>query len=177
MRNRRYRCSAGYSMIEMLMIVSVTTMIMTVTLSWIHASMKFSKTVKDRAIVHTQLVRLSEDLRTRIAVADSIKVEGNTLELDSKGVQTRYTIKERVIERQQQSNPADESAALKMESFRIGRDVDARWGAEELPEWVSLTIRQKPVTAVTDDASTSIGSLETPKLEWHLRAGPRKAAK
>lgn len=177
MRNRRFQVSAGYSLVEMLVMISVLTTVMTVTLSWIHASMKFSSAVKDRAFVHQQLSRLSEDLRTRIALADSIKVDGKTLELNSEGTQTRYTIKEGVLEREQKSNSADDASAVSIESFRIGRDVDALWGAEELPDWVSLTIRQKPVTVASESSSSSIGSLETPKLEWYLRAGPTKVAK
>jgi len=82
-----------------------------------------------------------------------------------------------VLEREQKLNSAEDSSALRIESFRIGRNVDARWGTDELPDWVSLTIKQKPVTAVSGDSSSSIGSLETPKLEWYLRAGPRKEAK
>ena len=176
MRNKRFQVSAGYSLLEMMVMISVFSVVMTATLSWIHASMKFSSAVKNRAFVHQQLNRLSEDLRTRIALADSIKVDGNTLELSSEGTRTSYTIKESLLERVQKQNSADDSSADSIESFHIGSDVDASWGTEELPNWVSLTIKQKPVVAISDESSSSIGSLETPKLEWHLRAGPRKVA-
>ena len=172
MSNRRFHVRFGYALVEMLVMISVVTMVMTVALSWIHASMRFSSAVKDRSMVHQQLNRLEEDLRTRIGRAKSIKVEGDTLILSSGESQTRYTIKDHVLERVHESNAADDAAQTGAENFRIGRDVGARWGTEELPEWVSLTIRQKPVS---DDSASSIGSLETPKLEWYLRAGPRKA--
>jgi type II secretory pathway pseudopilin PulG len=176
MSNRRLRASSGYSLVEMVVMMGVLTTVMTVTLSWIHASMKFSSAVKERAYVHQQLNRLSEDLRTRIAAAERIVVDGNTMKLGRKATEVRYTIKEGVLERQK-LDLSEEHDAVSVEAFRIGRDVDARWGGDELPHWVSLTIKQRPVTRNSRDSASSISSLETPKLEWHLRAGPRKVAK
>ena len=175
MSKRRFRICAGYSLIELLVMISVMTMVMTITISWIHASMKFSGVVKDRAAVHQQLSRLSEDLRTRIALSVSIDVDGNTLKLDRDGIATHYIIKDTVIERVQKSKSEDDSETGSVEIYRIGHDVEANWGAEELPDWVSMTIRNKPVVEVTGDSSKSIGSLETPKLQCYLRAGLRKA--
>jgi len=175
MKSRRSHVRAGYSMVEMLVMTSVLTMVMSATLSWIHASMKFSEVVKERVAVQQQLSRLSIELRSRIAIAGAIKVDGNTLELETDGQRTRYTIDDSVIEREEEPDSTDDDSILNVEIFRIGGDVEARWGTEELPQWVSLTIRQKPVTKKSGESSTSIGSLETPKLEWYLRAGPRKA--
>jgi len=58
MRNKRFQVSAGYSLLEMMVMISVFSVVMTATLSWIHASMKFSSAVKNRAFVHQQLNRL-----------------------------------------------------------------------------------------------------------------------
>ncbi len=173
MSNKRYQQRVGYSMVEMLVMVSVLTTVMTVTLSWIHASMKFSKVVKERTAVHQQLDRLSTELRSRIAISDSIEVDGNTLKVNSDGVTTRYNIEDRVIARERKSNSEGDESSVNFETFHIGPNVEARWGDEELPEWVSLTIRQKPITPIKGDAAASIGSLETPKLELYLRTGPR----
>jgi len=63
MSNKRFRDSAGYSLLEMTVMLAVMTMLMTVAISWIHASMKFGRAVKDRAFVHQQLNRLSEGRR------------------------------------------------------------------------------------------------------------------
>jgi len=174
MINRRNRFRAGYSMIEAVVMVSVFSMVMTPTLSWIHLSMKFSQTVKNRAVVHGQMIRLSSELRANISRSDNAKVDGKTLILNIDSKATRYTINDGVIERSSEAAATDGREVLKRETFRIGDDVDARWSAEELPDWVSLTIRQKPMMSGSDDPSTSISSLETPKLEFHLRAAPQK---
>ncbi len=175
MSARRFRDTAGYSLVELIVMMSAITMVMSVAVSWIHASMKFGSAVKDRAAVHQQLSRLSEDLRIRIALCDIVSVDDNTMKLKRDGIETLYVIKNSVIERVHRPKSQDDAGNDRLEIYSIGNNVEATWGAEELPDWVSLTIKQKPVVAVSGDLSKSIGSLETPKLQFYLRAGPRKA--
>ncbi len=184
MRKNDVNKRLGYTLLECLIMISMLTALMTIALSWIHISMKFSKTIKQRATIHRQLARLSRELRSNITDADRFQIDGETLSLTDGATNTTYTISAGAIERKRRMAPVGDETVVNIEAFQIGSDVDAKWSTGTVsgqPDWVELTIRQRPVTTVSRDASkkfvNSVGSLETPKLELHLRASSRKASK
>ena len=91
---KRFNKCQGYSLIELMMVISVATVIMGVNVGWIHQTMKFASSMKQRQRHHQNLTRLAWELRDDVWQSDSMKVNGDSeLLLDwNDGTQVSYKI-------------------------------------------------------------------------------------
>ena len=160
-----FKCSAdrnGYTLIEMIIAMSILMILMAINAKWIHESIKFASKVDDRKRQHLSLDRLDNKLRQDIRQSNSMALENRSLTLtfDDELVVTysidgtRITI---VKER--------DSKIVFQDRFELGNRADIQWDSSEMPEWISLVVRDRnPTLRSNPDAAM--------RIDYYMRAAP-----
>ncbi len=183
----------GYTLIELVVVISMTSVLLVVIVGWLHQSLKFGSAMRQRQQNHRNLTELAWQLRDDVRQSKSIAIEdGTRLVIESPtGNITSYTIldSQSVLEREQSGSPAQHS------QFELSASSIAHWDSAELPEWISLIVvkqpaakqssalknpnnKQAPDPKLAQQAPASDHSellVELP-IDLHLRVGPNRWA-
>ncbi|MEZ6088592.1 MAG: hypothetical protein R3C05_11305 [Pirellulaceae bacterium] len=154
---RRTRADrSGVSMLEIIVVVSVTATLMTLCVSWIHQSMKFASKMRDRQHAHQSLLRLSRELRDDVNLGKTLSMkDGQSLQIANSDSETIvYTIEGSVVLK----TVFREREATKSERFELIPGSVAIWRSDAMPDTVSLTVRQPSPLQTTHRSATD----ETP---------------
>lgn len=170
----------GYSLIELMMVISVAAVLMMVNVGWMHQSMKFASSMTQRHRHHQNLTRLGWAFRDDVWQSESISVvDDNRLVLNwQNGTEASYTISDTslVVEKQEQ---LAEGPRTKREVFELASGSIIRWETAELPDWISLTVFREnkgaPGVAPDRNQSESLKPNAVP-IDFHIRVGPKRRA-
>ena len=134
----RKRSRRAYTLIELSVVVSVSSALMVVAAGWIHQSMKFGAIVRSRQNTHHILLRLVSQLRDDVQRGKSMVMQGNNelVILASDSVKTTYTISPERITK----IVTDGEQVASQEMFPLVSTSEPSWDATELPSTISLTI-------------------------------------
>lgn len=134
---------SGYSLIELIMVISVSGVLLAVNVTWMHQSLTFSSTINQRQGQHQNLTRLAGDLRddVRLSIGMSSPDE-KQLELEMPGdVLIRYVISSSAISVEKRYL----DTVFFRDSYAVSAGSDVRWDRSELPDWISLIVYRKLV--------------------------------
>ena len=149
----------GFSLLELLMVISVTGVLLAVNATWIHQSLSFSATVNQRQRQHQILMRLAGDLRDDVRLSTGMSSpDEKQLELAMPGdVLIRYVISSSAIsvEKRHLDN------VFFRDSYAVAAGSDVRWDRSELPDWISLIVYRKLVEA--DEIERKPSSVVSPE--------------
>ena len=155
----------GYSLLELLVVISMTGTLMVLATGWIHQTMKFSTKLKNLQGHHQNLTRLARELRDDVRQSDAISLEGETQLLikSAEGNETRvYEIASNSITLKKLQN----GNMVQKETLNLPHQSSARWDSSEMPNWISLIVERDPTPA-------GGSSLDTP-VDLHVRVGPNR---
>ena len=164
------RTRSGYSLLELMVVISVLATLMSVAAAWIHQSLTFSSVMRQRDRHHQSLMRLSRQLRDDIHHGQTALVdESNQLVISMSGDhQVTYTIDDQhgLL---RQSREGDTVAHNR---FSLAPTASAHWDASELPDWISLIVDRGPgVESQTSVGPPDAGPNERPAVDLYVRAG------
>jgi prepilin-type N-terminal cleavage/methylation domain-containing protein len=173
MNHQNHRC--GYTLIEMLLSITVATVLLGVNVGWIHQTMKFASVTKQRQRQQQSLTRLAWEFRDDVRAGNSIAMVGeDQLVIKSAdGGQATYTISgsELLVEK------TGDQPMVKRERFELARNATAVWDTSEMPDWISLVVYRggESLELESDRNSESPTPVANPiPADLHVRVGPNR---
>ena len=162
----------GYTLIEMLFVISVAVVVMMVNVVWIHQTMKFSSLMKQRQQHHQNLRRLAWELRDDIRSSRSISMVGeNRLKLErNDGTETTYTISDFALNVESRDN----ASTIKREKFALSPSSIIYWDTSELPNWISLFVARGPQVLANPSIAETASFREDSAVDLHVRVSPNR---
>lgn len=157
--NLARRQRSAYTLMEMLVVISIVTLLVAINAKWIHASLNFSSRVKQRHRQQLNLKRLGTNFSRDVRRCQKMLVEDRSLRLNSANFQASYTIEDDQILLTRKR----EGKTIFRDRFELGSHVDADWDETEMPNWITLVIRRKQLNH--GEAGGSV--------EFFVRTGPR----
>ena len=144
-RSQQLRSRRGFSMIEMLVAVSLASLLLSINAVWIYHTMRFSSRVSQRHQQHQNLTRLAGEFRDDVRSCEKIEVVNkNEIKLTaSAGNAATWTANYKItgtdifLSRQTGSQ-------TNMERFSLSPSSVIRWDVSEMPETISLLISRDP---------------------------------
>ncbi len=131
----------GSSLVEVMIVISVSATILLTAIGWIHQSFKLARMVKQKQQHHQQLMRLSDQFRqdVRLCRQATSDAEGRwILESDEHG-KVIYTAEDALISRVYQSA---ETSQTQYEQYPLASGSTLHWDDTELPQWLTLVVRR-----------------------------------
>ncbi|TWT82746.1 hypothetical protein CA13_42090 [Planctomycetes bacterium CA13] len=136
----------GYSLIELMVVISVSAVLMTITVGWIIGAMKHASTMRDRSRCHQSMLQLARDFRDDVHSASSAKLPApNTLVMkqnDSESITYRFRSSDSV-ERQVAKN----DRLTHRQQYWLAPDYLVQWSVLDLGDEVGMVITSKPKQA------------------------------
>lgn len=167
----------GFSLMELVLVMSVGAVLMVVNVGWLHQSMKYASSIKQRQRHHQSLTRLAWALRDDVRSCDSMSFDGDEqLLLDwIDGAQVRYAISDHSLILEKRKSTAANATVVGREVFKLAPGSTIRWDASEMPEWVSLVV-DRANQGFSDfpkdgDESNSLEAGSVP-IDFHVRVSP-----
>ena len=149
----------GASLLETMVVVSVSSTLMLIAVGWIHQSFKLSSGLRDRQRQHQSLLRLGRDLRDDAHRA--IAVEKNENEEVRFRVEDAETEKGIVILYRRDAGGfvrltqrVADNEVLSQERYHLDRGALVRWDTSGLPDRIGLAVlRTRPDSAADEEAA------------------------
>lgn len=166
----------GYTLIELLLVMSVAVVLMLVNVGLIHQTMKFASQSNQQQHHHRNLTRLAWEFRDDVRECTSLSMDGSDrlILAGSDGITSvSYSIGEASLDVERSSN----GSTFKRESFRLDPKADIYFDESELPDWISLVVaRQKYGDAATsrNRSGNQPGDRDSSAVDLHVRASPNR---
>lgn len=165
---------SGYTLIELMVVMSVSSTLLMVAVGWIHQSMTLASAMRDRQHHHQSLMRLSRQLRDDVHRGNSVAMVGDEqlVITFADGPKLSYTISENGISRKS----IDGDGPALQDNFEFFRPVAARWDVSGLPDWISLVVVREPRMSTSIDgpeiggATSSAESVDSRPTDLQVRA-------
>lgn len=167
----RKRLRGGFSLLELMVSISVTAALLAVTVGWMHQTMKCSSQIKQRQHHHLNITRLAVSLREQVRDCDSISMENEhqlTLQWRD-GTRASYRIEgDRIrFEKIDGSSPGNGLPVVR-EVFPVSKQSSVQWESSEMPEWISLVVSR------TRERVTNVDADERGPIDLHVRVAPNR---
>jgi prepilin-type N-terminal cleavage/methylation domain-containing protein len=132
----------AYTLIEIMVTMSIGTVVMMVAAGWIHQSMKTASIMRQRERQHQSLLSLAASLRDHVRRSESMVLK------DDRELQVRMTNDEQVIfqisEASVHMRRTRDGEVTQSETFRLSDQCRAIWDRSEMPNWITLMVRRQP---------------------------------
>ncbi len=159
--------SGGYSLIELVVVLAVSSTLLVVAVGWIHQSMKFGALVRARQTHHQSLLRLASLLRGDVNRGQVMSIDGAgqlSITTDTSS-RIRYTITPTALRRQ----IIEGDRVSSQDTFTVMPTTILLWEVGGMPETVGLIVeRGNQLPRARVEAVTDAGS--APMIELHVRA-------
>lgn len=169
------RSPRGYTLIELLLVMSVAVVLMMVNVGWIHQTMKFSSLMKQRQRHHQNLTRLSRDLRDDVRNSKTISMDGENrlvLKLNDDAI-VAYAISATSVEVERLNN----ETMIARESFELAPESNAYWDTSEMPDWISLVVargRDGLAGQTATESNPTTIAMNQGAADLHVRVRPNR---
>jgi type II secretory pathway component PulJ len=149
---RRHRGCAGFTLIELIGTIAVTSAMMTLLTVWIHQSIKQSRHFQTVQRDQQALDRLSADVRRSVWLAQSVKLTNpKVLDLTmASGNEVRYRLKGGTLRRMERDST---QRSISTEQFKLPRESRVAWQHDQEAKTLSLVIRRAPASISTASAT------------------------
>lgn len=173
MRNQSKR-DKGSSLIEIIVVLSVSSSIVVLAIGWIHQSMRFATVIRNHDRHHQSLTRLSRDFRDDAHFAMSATIQDQHVEFridDDEAIV--YAIDGSIVERRRIRNPDEPDAKdefIARESYLMADASTIRFDSSELPKWISITVQRADPAKRNQSALPDEAKESTRPVDLHVRA-------
>lgn len=171
----RFTPRRGFSMIEMMVAISVTGVLTVVAASWMHQSLKFASAMKQRQRVHQTLLRLASELRDDVRQSEALSMEGDDRlvihRADGKRIIYSIATDTITVEHPGAGQPPIQN------QFVLSTAATAIWDTSEMPDWISLIVirgREGVPTMPPDRDEPSAADSSSGPIDLHVRVGPHR---
>ena len=166
------RIRFGVSLVELLVVMSVSSTVMFVSAAWIHQSLRLGSAIDNRNQHHQSLLRLARQLRDDVQRGVSMAMaDDSELVIQLFGENTlRYSIGEDEVS----FRVTNADGVVIQDAFELARGSSCRWDTGEMPNAITLvTTRASPAKA---DVSVPVTDLRIrTTIDRWSRLGIREA--
>lgn len=164
----------GYTLVEVLLVLTLSAAMMGFAIGWIHQSFKAGSTFRQRDVEHRNLSRLARQLREDVHQANTFTTHSDppSLALTAAQRTISYEIAASGIERREVTS----DSALRREFFHLSSSAEARFEIGDPPEQlVQLIITRVDPMSSSEALQTSTDPIienEHGLVDLHLRVVP-----
>jgi prepilin-type N-terminal cleavage/methylation domain-containing protein len=156
-----HRLRSGYTLIEMLAVMSLFSILMSLAVAWILQTMKFDAAVRERLEYHQTLLTIDRLLRDDIRRARAISVDENQqlLMVFSRTNQVEQSASFQLTPSEIRYTRRAGRVIERSETFRLDSRGSCRWDLSELPSSIGLIVDR--TSAAGDDSPTDLHTRAT----------------
>jgi prepilin-type N-terminal cleavage/methylation domain-containing protein len=169
----------GFTLMELLIVMSIASVLLLVTIGWIHQSMKYASVIKQRQRNHINLTRLAWALRDDVRECQFMSMaDENRLVLTSGETQISYTISDSSL--MVEKKFGKEAQPMIREAYELPASSTIDWDTSEMPDWITLVVyRGGPGGPDLDNSlslepSTSSSQASTMPVDLHVRVAANR---
>jgi prepilin-type N-terminal cleavage/methylation domain-containing protein len=171
---KRFKIRRGYSLIELLLVMSVAVVIMLVNVGWIHQTMKFSSLMDQRQQHHQNLTRLAWELRDDVHHSNSLAMDGDDRLVLARndGTSVTYTISAASLDLTRRRDNT-----IQRETFGLTSNSQVYWDTSELPDWISLIVARGPEGLAkrrSGESELRYEARDSTAVDLHVRVSPNR---
>lgn len=167
--NANIRSRKGSSLIETIVLLSVSSTLLLIAVGWIHQSMHLATVLRDHERHHQSLMRLSRQFRDDAHAARTITGEESEVAFAMNDMTVRYQIESNVV-RRSETRGSDETVHGE-ETYQLRDRAVVTLDLTESPQWVSLVVHRRPPHQPSGDRVAD-ASLTSPRdLAIHAAVG------
>ncbi|MCM2371536.1 hypothetical protein [Aporhodopirellula aestuarii] len=130
----------GSSLIEIIVLLSVSSTLFVIAIGWIHQSFRLASIMRDHERHHQSLLRLSRQFRDDAHLATQVTSEGDTMIFQADEFEIQYRRDGNTVRRSLRNSSDD--AASGEESYQLSEHTAVRFDIDETPDWVALTVHR-----------------------------------
>lgn len=163
---------SGFTMIELMAVLTIGAVVMGISAGWIHQSFSTASLMQERLDHHQSLWRLSRRLRDDVHFGTKISMDGqNTLVIFGQDDnRSTFTIHPGAIKF---LNNVDQRVG--QDTFLLSDDSVAKWDTSEMPNWITLVIyRQPPFRRPELPTNNQTINLRDSPVDLHVRVMPKR---
>lgn len=138
---KRHSNKAGFTLIEMVAVISVGGVIMVLAIAWIGETTKFASRIRSHQEQHDQLTRLGWHLRTDVRHSRSMTIEddGRLVLRQGDDQQTVYSISGTTVEMEKSGG-----TQTSRERFSLATGSVIAWDDRGMPDSIGLIVARSP---------------------------------
>ncbi len=131
---------SGFTLIEMLVVMSISSVMLSLVTIWIGQTMRFSTQLRNLERQQTQLARLARSLRDDVRMSKSMKIEGGQRLVLESGPQQQivYTISGTEVQIEKQTG-----SRIRHDRFRLSTSSQPVWDTDQMPDTIGLIIERR----------------------------------
>jgi prepilin-type N-terminal cleavage/methylation domain-containing protein len=156
----------GATLIELSVVISVSSVLLAVSAGWIHQSMKFGSVVRSRQNLHHRLLRLGSQLREDVQQGEALDLFDESklvIRMNNKLTATFVLLPERVTR-----IVSEGEQVISQESYSLDPTGEASWDASGLPTTIALTVRRG--SGLSQSVRPKLESIgDTRPIDLHVR--------
>lgn len=168
---------SGYTMHELVWAFTLSSMIMAISVAWIHQTSKFSRRMAQNKLNHNAMTQLAWDLRDEVRGCNKISLDEKqqlNLTWDSGQTATFKIEGSNVVFEKKVSK-----TQVNKESYEFGRNLKISWDDSELPTAVSLVIERtldvkKPLKEDKNVSTTADDQGKPLPIDLVVRVSPNR---
>lgn len=164
----------GFTLIHVMVAISVSGVLMGLAAAWIHQALHFSSSIRQRQRHHAAMLRLAAGLRDEIQSSAQMSMSGdNELRLRSPGGdEVRYVLAPGHVSVEKRRG----SEVLMRDRFELAPGAVSRWETGEMPERIALIVERGRTGSGNGNgrAEGNMPDAGTAPVDLHVRAGVRR---
>lgn len=135
---------AGSSLIEIIVLLSVSSTLLLIAVGWIHQSMRLATVLRDHERHHQSLMRLSRQFRDDAHAARTITGDGSEVAFAMDEMTVRYEVESNVVRRRQMNETSE--VIFGEETYHLRDRAVVTLDLTDSPHWVSLVVHRRPLS-------------------------------
>lgn len=150
--NRNNQKHSGFTLIELMVVISVTSVLIVMTAAWLNETMKFSARVRGLERHHRQLTRLATKFRFDVRHGESIAVQDRTRLVISYpgGREIVYAIFGNSVQLEELVGNR-----TRREKYTLARNSMVDWDVSQLPDSIGLVVTRGNTASLTSNKTSS----------------------
>ena len=144
---RHLKCK-GYSLLEMMVVITAGSLLLVITGAWMHQSLHFARSMQSQTEHHTNLIRCGWQFRGDGHAARSLSLNGNTLTITGDDATTTYTLLDSKI-----AVETVRGSITFRDQFALASQSKASWDDSAMPSGIGLIVARADIDGTTSESS------------------------
>ncbi|MFG0253692.1 MAG: type II secretion system protein J [Rhodopirellula sp. JB053] len=143
----------GSSLIEIMVVLSVSSTLLVLAVGWIHQSIRLASILRSHERHHQSVLRLARQFRDDAHLAARVFQNQNEIRFWAEDSEIRYQIDDSTVTRIYQT-PSDDEPPHR-ESYQLAVRCQASFDLPPDSDWVTLTVRRRPPSSAAEPRTSN----------------------